>query len=105
MNIYCYLINITCRNSVIQKELWFGAYTAITFSGFIFRKFSGVKTFSSCSLSDFEIFISNMGGKCLQNKPQMQRPPASICGNRKVEGNETCDCGTEEVSLLSRKTD
>ncbi|XP_014641851.1 PREDICTED: disintegrin and metalloproteinase domain-containing protein 32, partial [Ceratotherium simum simum] len=59
---------------------------------------SGVKTFSSCSLSDFENFISKMGVKCLQNKPQMQSPPTSICGNRRVEGNEDCDCGTEELA-------
>ncbi|XP_034503442.1 disintegrin and metalloproteinase domain-containing protein 32 isoform X2 [Ailuropoda melanoleuca] len=57
---------------------------------------SGVKTFSSCSLSDFENFVSNMGAKCLQNKPQMQTGPASICGNGKVERGEVCDCGTEE---------
>uniref|UniRef100_A0A8C3YEF1 ADAM metallopeptidase domain 32 n=1 Tax=Catagonus wagneri TaxID=51154 RepID=A0A8C3YEF1_9CETA len=57
---------------------------------------SGVKTFSSCSLSDFENFISNVGVQCLQNKPQMQRAPASICGNGRVERNEMCDCGTEE---------
>ncbi|XP_047626193.1 disintegrin and metalloproteinase domain-containing protein 32 [Phacochoerus africanus] len=57
---------------------------------------SGVKTFSSCSLSDFENFISNVGAQCLQNKPQMQSPPASICGNGRVEINEICDCGTEE---------
>ncbi|XP_045677756.1 disintegrin and metalloproteinase domain-containing protein 32 [Phyllostomus hastatus] len=57
---------------------------------------SGVKTFSSCSLSDFKHFISNMGTKCLQNKPQMQVGPASICGNGRVEAPEACDCGTEE---------
>ncbi|XP_014931542.2 disintegrin and metalloproteinase domain-containing protein 32 isoform X2 [Acinonyx jubatus] len=57
---------------------------------------SGVKTFSSCSLSDFENFISNMGAKCLQNKPQMQTALRAICGNGKVERGEVCDCGTEE---------
>ncbi|XP_025741915.1 disintegrin and metalloproteinase domain-containing protein 32-like isoform X4 [Callorhinus ursinus] len=57
---------------------------------------SGVKTFSSCSLSDFENFISNMGAKCLQNKPQMRRSMVAICGNGKVELGEACDCGTEE---------
>ncbi|XP_036917508.1 disintegrin and metalloproteinase domain-containing protein 32 [Sturnira hondurensis] len=56
---------------------------------------SGVKTFSSCSLSDFRHFISNMGAKCLQNKPQMQVAGA-ICGNGRVEQPEACDCGTEE---------
>uniref|UniRef100_A0A673SSM2 ADAM metallopeptidase domain 32 n=1 Tax=Suricata suricatta TaxID=37032 RepID=A0A673SSM2_SURSU len=55
---------------------------------------SGVKTFSSCSLNDFENFISNMGARCLQNKPQMQT--RAICGNRRVERGEICDCGTEE---------
>ena len=75
----------------------------MTLHGFIFRQSSGVKTFSSCSLSDFENFISNMGAQCLQNKPQMQRAPAAICGNGRVEGNEICDCGTEEVSLIIGK--
>ncbi|XP_052517347.1 disintegrin and metalloproteinase domain-containing protein 32-like [Budorcas taxicolor] len=57
---------------------------------------SGMKTFSDCSLRDFENFISNMRAQCLQNKPQMQRNPGPICGNGRVEGNEVCDCGTEE---------
>ncbi|XP_037381999.1 disintegrin and metalloproteinase domain-containing protein 32 isoform X2 [Talpa occidentalis] len=56
-------------------------------------QFSGVKMFSSCSLNDFENFISNMGAKCLQNKPQMQRAPKQVCGNGRVEGTESCDCG------------
>lgn len=77
----------------------------MTLYGFIFRQSSGVKTFSNCSLRDFEKFISNMGAKCLQNKPQMQRLPAAICGNGKVESGEICDCGTEEVSLIIRKND
>ncbi|XP_053516054.1 disintegrin and metalloproteinase domain-containing protein 32 [Artibeus jamaicensis] len=57
---------------------------------------SGVKTFSSCSVSDFRHFVSNMGAKCLQNKPQMQVGRAAICGNGRVEKPEVCDCGTEE---------
>lgn len=75
----------------------------MTLYGFISRRSSGVKTFSSCSLSDFENFISNKGAKCLQNKPQMQRGVAAVCGNRRVERGEVCDCGTEEVSLINRK--
>ncbi|XP_066093600.1 disintegrin and metalloproteinase domain-containing protein 32 [Saccopteryx bilineata] len=57
---------------------------------------SGVKTFSNCSLSDFKSFISNMGAKCLHNQPQMQRVPAAVCGNGKVESPETCDCGSPD---------
>ncbi|XP_040098921.1 disintegrin and metalloproteinase domain-containing protein 32-like isoform X2 [Oryx dammah] len=60
---------------------------------------SGMKTFSDCSLRDFENFISNVGAQCLQNKPQMQRNPGPICGNGRVEGNEVCDCGTEEICV------
>lgn len=72
----------------------------ITLYGSIFRQSSGMKTFSDCSLRDFEHFISNVGAQCLQNKPQMQANPAAICGNGRVEGNEACDCGSEEVSLI-----
>ncbi|XP_055449327.1 disintegrin and metalloproteinase domain-containing protein 32 [Psammomys obesus] len=56
----------------------------------------GMKTFSNCSLSDFERFKSSMGAKCLQNKPQMQVGPRPVCGNGKVEENEICDCGSAQ---------
>ena len=64
----------------------------MTLYGSMFRQSSGMKTFSDCSLRDFENFISNMRAQCLQNKPQMQRNPGPICGN-----------GTEEVSLIIGK--
>ncbi|XP_060263091.1 disintegrin and metalloproteinase domain-containing protein 32 isoform X2 [Ovis aries] len=60
---------------------------------------SGMKTFSDCSLRDFENFVSNMRAQCLQNKPQMQMNPGPICGNGRVEENEVCDCGTEEICV------
>ncbi|XP_069341152.1 disintegrin and metalloproteinase domain-containing protein 32-like [Eulemur rufifrons] len=59
-------------------------------------KSSGVKRFSSCSLSDFKHFTSHVGTRCLQNKPPMQWQRKSVCGNKKVEGDEVCDCGTAE---------
>ncbi|XP_053434806.1 disintegrin and metalloproteinase domain-containing protein 32 [Nycticebus coucang] len=57
---------------------------------------SGMKTFSTCSLNDFKHFVSNVGARCLQNKPQLQAGGGAVCGNRIVEGNEGCDCGTPE---------
>nr|XP_016814869.1 disintegrin and metalloproteinase domain-containing protein 32 isoform X6 [Pan troglodytes] len=63
---------------------------------YLLMQSNGVKTFSSCSLRSFQNFISNVGVKCLQNKPQMQKKsPKPVCGNGRLEGNETCDCGTE----------
>ncbi|MBZ3886767.1 Disintegrin and metalloproteinase domain-containing protein 9 [Sciurus carolinensis] len=62
------------------------------------RQSSGVKTFSNCSLRAFKKFIENVGAKCLQNKPQMQKSPRPVCGNGQVEGEEACDCGTAELS-------
>ncbi|GAB1301749.1 Disintegrin and metalloproteinase domain-containing protein 32 [Apodemus speciosus] len=59
-------------------------------------QYAGVKSFSNCSLNDFEHFKSNEGAKCLQNKPQMQRQASAVCGNGRVEGNEICDCGSEQ---------
>lgn len=89
----------------MMQSFVFKSMLPTTLYGFIFRKSSGVKTFSNCSLSDFKSFILNMGAKCLQNKPQMQVPPKAVCGNGKVESPEVCDCGTVDVSLITRKID
>ncbi|XP_017703160.1 PREDICTED: disintegrin and metalloproteinase domain-containing protein 32 isoform X2 [Rhinopithecus bieti] len=63
---------------------------------YLLMQSNGVKTFSSCSLRSFQNFISNVGAKCLQNKPQMQKKsPKPVCGNGRLEGSEICDCGTE----------
>uniref|UniRef100_A0A8D0GYT7 Uncharacterized protein n=1 Tax=Sphenodon punctatus TaxID=8508 RepID=A0A8D0GYT7_SPHPU len=64
---------------------------------------NGVKSFSSCSIGDFESFIKHRKSNCLSNRPplylsykQLGRPKTRVCGNRIVEPGEICDCGTAE---------
>ncbi|KAM6431848.1 disintegrin and metalloproteinase domain-containing protein 2-like isoform 2-T2 [Liasis olivaceus] len=57
---------------------------------------SGIKTFSSCSIKDFQNFLNSALSQCLLNKPQIDISyRAPLCGNRVVEDGEQCDCGTE----------
>lgn len=56
------------------------------------------RTFSSCSTSNYERFLTNRSPSCLLNKPDYKTlvsPP--VCGNGFVERGEQCDCGTVEV--------
>ncbi|XP_064896864.1 disintegrin and metalloproteinase domain-containing protein 2 isoform X1 [Columba livia] len=64
--------------------------------------FSGAKAFSSCSISDFEIFLKHSGGACLFSRPRLtglsyRRAP--VCGNGVVERGEQCDCGRNRACL------
>ncbi|KAM3830448.1 disintegrin and metalloproteinase domain-containing protein 2-like [Vipera latastei] len=56
---------------------------------------SGIKSFSSCSVKDFQNFLHSALSQCLQNKPQFDIAyRAPLCGNHVVEDGEQCDCGT-----------
>ncbi|KAM9194449.1 disintegrin and metalloproteinase domain-containing protein 2-like [Dugong dugon] len=58
---------------------------------------SGVKIFSSCSMEDFTRFISKPNSQCLQNQPHLDPSyKTSLCGNKRVEEGEQCDCGRVE---------
>ncbi|XP_038603264.1 disintegrin and metalloproteinase domain-containing protein 18-like, partial [Tachyglossus aculeatus] len=67
---------------------------------------SGVKTFSTCSIVDFENFISRPGAECLQNQPHLSPTyRAPTCGNFIKEANEECDCGPPESCTNNRCCD
>uniref|UniRef100_A0A8B9P1U3 ADAM metallopeptidase domain 32 n=1 Tax=Apteryx owenii TaxID=8824 RepID=A0A8B9P1U3_APTOW len=60
---------------------------------------TGTKAFSSCSIRDFQHFLTTGEGQCLWNKPTMDISyKAPVCGNKVVEPGEACDCGSVEVS-------
>ncbi|KAJ1215696.1 hypothetical protein NDU88_003304 [Pleurodeles waltl] len=55
-------------------------------------------SFSACSLQYYNHFIAQGGGYCLQSVQStslQKRYTYQYCGNRIVEGEEECDCGTE----------
>ncbi|XP_069493732.1 disintegrin and metalloproteinase domain-containing protein 9-like [Ambystoma mexicanum] len=52
-------------------------------------------TFSSCSVADFETFISSFGATCLLIAPETKAEfVPSLCGNKWLDEGEDCDCGT-----------
>ncbi|XP_038649007.1 disintegrin and metalloproteinase domain-containing protein 12-like isoform X2 [Scyliorhinus canicula] len=54
-----------------------------------------LNTFSSCSLDNFEKMLGLGQGPCLFNLPNFDKAVGdSVCGNKYVEENEQCDCGT-----------
>ncbi|XP_064353768.1 disintegrin and metalloproteinase domain-containing protein 32-like isoform X1 [Dromaius novaehollandiae] len=56
---------------------------------------TGTKAFSSCSVRDFQHFLTTGEGQCLWNKPTMDIAyKAPVCGNKVVEPGEACDCGS-----------
>lgn len=49
-------------------------------------------------MEDFAHFISKPKSQCLRNHPRLDPSyKAGVCGNKKVEDGETCDCGTADV--------
>ncbi|XP_077119240.1 disintegrin and metalloproteinase domain-containing protein 9-like isoform X2 [Ranitomeya variabilis] len=55
------------------------------------------KSFSSCSLEEFQYFIMKTGAACLMIHPNMKPlGNPSLCGNKVLDEWEACDCGTEE---------
>ncbi|KAG7222164.1 hypothetical protein INR49_016736 [Caranx melampygus] len=55
------------------------------------------RTFSSCSTSSYERYLTNRSPSCVLDKPSFQTlmaPP--VCGNGFIENGEQCDCGTVE---------
>ncbi|NXI90658.1 ADA32 protein, partial [Psophia crepitans] len=58
---------------------------------------AGVKTFSSCSVRDFQRFLAAGKGQCLLSRPPLDAAyRAPVCGNKVVELGEACDCGSAE---------
>ncbi|XP_069487549.1 disintegrin and metalloproteinase domain-containing protein 9-like [Ambystoma mexicanum] len=56
-------------------------------------------SFSVCSMQYYSRFIARGGGYCLQAVPSAhfrRQETFHYCGNKKVEGQEQCDCGSEE---------
>ncbi|XP_039571481.1 disintegrin and metalloproteinase domain-containing protein 18-like, partial [Passer montanus] len=67
--------------------------------------FSGAKSFSNCSIRDFETFLKQGRGSCLFGSPRLSRLPRqsrATCGNRVVEPGEQCDCGTAQECLKDK---
>ncbi|XP_033621245.1 A disintegrin and metallopeptidase domain 3 isoform X2 [Fukomys damarensis] len=61
---------------------------------------SGIKPFSSCSVDELKLLVSQPGLGCLQNQTASEvvyEAHSGTCGNRVLEPSEQCDCGLESV--------
>ncbi|KAM6931435.1 disintegrin and metalloproteinase domain-containing protein 28 [Xenentodon cancila] len=55
------------------------------------------RTFSSCSTSSYERYLTNRSPGCMLDKPDYKNLVApAVCGNSFLEQGEQCDCGTVE---------
>ncbi|XP_066839709.1 disintegrin and metalloproteinase domain-containing protein 32-like isoform X4 [Anser cygnoides] len=65
----------------------------------------GAKSFSSCSIGDFENFLERDAGDCLFDRPRLaglSYRQAAVCGNGVVERGEQCDCGSAAACLKDK---
>lgn len=60
------------------------------------------RVFNDCNLKELRSYLTSGGGKCLFNLPNTRvMYGGQRCGNGYLEEGEECDCGEEEVFVVS----